>query len=76
VDEIGKAVGVGYEDAESLQPAEKIERRDEHRWELHPASSEDVAERNQSYDTPPAPSAALPAKDKASSAKRGKRKAA
>ena len=76
VDEIGKAVGVGYEDAEPLQPAEKIERRDEQRWELHPASSEDFAERNQSYDMPLAPSAAPPAKDKASSAKRGKRKAA
>jgi hypothetical protein len=77
VDEIGKAVGVGYEDAEPLQPTEKIQRRDEQRWELHPASSEDFAERNQSYDTTPAPpNPAPPRKRKSSSAKRGKRKAA
>jgi hypothetical protein len=70
VDEIGKAVGVDYQDAEPLQLAEKVERRDEQRWELHPASSEDFSERNQSYDTPPAP----PASRKP--AKRGRRKAA
>lgn len=50
VDEIGRAVGVVYEDAESLHTTEKLERRDAQRWELHPASSEDFAERNQSYD--------------------------
>jgi hypothetical protein len=77
VDEIGKAVGVGYEDAEPLQPAEKIERRDEQRWELHPASSEDFDERSQSYDTTPAPpNPTPPTQGRSSSAKRGKRKAA
>src|SRR5262249_2608477 len=56
VDEIGRAVGVDYEDAEPLHTTEKLERRDEKRWELHPASSEDFVERNKSYDTPSAPS--------------------
>ncbi|HET8721512.1 MAG TPA: DUF6335 family protein [Nitrospira sp.] len=54
VDEIGRAVGVDYQDSEPLQPTEKLERRDEKRWELHPASSEDFSERNQNYDAPPA----------------------
>jgi hypothetical protein len=75
VDEIGKAVGVNYEDAEPLQPAEKLERRDEQRWELNPASSEDFSERSQNYDKPEA--AAKPGGVKRPpSAKRGKRKAA
>jgi hypothetical protein len=51
VDEIGRAVGVNYEDAEPLDMTGKFERRDEQRWELHPASSEDFPERSQSYDT-------------------------
>lgn len=46
VEEIGKALGVEYEDAEELKGASKIEERDRHRWELDPASSEDYAERN------------------------------
>lgn len=71
VDEIGRAVGVGYEDSEPLQPTEKLERRDAQRWELHPASSEDFAERNRSYDMPPAPPT-----PNHSSTKREKRKAA
>jgi hypothetical protein len=45
VDEIGRAVGVNYEDGEPLDLDGKIERRDQKRWELHPASSEDFAER-------------------------------
>ena len=44
-DEIGKAMGVTYEDAEPLRPEEKIAQRDEERWELNPVSSEDYAER-------------------------------
>ncbi|MDF2458610.1 MAG: hypothetical protein K0S79_1026 [Nitrospira sp.] len=50
VDEIGRAVGVNYEDSEPLDPEAKIERRDTHRWELHPASSEDFAERTHPTD--------------------------
>ncbi|HET6679535.1 MAG TPA: DUF6335 family protein, partial [Nitrospira sp.] len=33
VDEIGRAVGVNYEDSEPLDPEAKIERREENRWE-------------------------------------------
>ena len=43
VEDIGKAVGVTYEDAEPLRPEEKIAQRDEERWELNPVSSEDYA---------------------------------
>ncbi len=41
VDDIGKAVGVQYEDNEELKGEEKITKRDKHRWELDPASAED-----------------------------------
>lgn len=45
VEEIGKALGVEYQDAEELKAAEKIAQRDRHRWELDPASSEDYQDR-------------------------------
>ena len=45
VDDIGRAVGVQYEDNEELKGEEKITKRDKHRWELDPASSEDYDER-------------------------------
>ncbi len=45
VEELGKAVGLSYEDGEPLHTAEKLESRDEHRWELDPASSEGFGER-------------------------------
>jgi Family of unknown function (DUF6335) len=41
VDDIGKALGVQYQDDEELQGADKVAGRDKHRWELDPASSED-----------------------------------
>jgi hypothetical protein len=41
VDEIGKALGVEYQDNEELNPGDKVGERDKHRWELDPASSED-----------------------------------
>jgi len=41
VDEIGKALGVTYEDAEELRASDKVAERDRHRWELDPASSDD-----------------------------------
>jgi hypothetical protein len=41
VDDIGKALGVTYEDSEELQGSDKITERDRHRWELDPASSDD-----------------------------------
>ena len=45
VDDIGKALGVEYEDNEELKAADKVGKRDKHRWELDPASSEDYDER-------------------------------
>ena len=44
VDDIGKALGVEYQDNEELKGADKIAERDKHRWELDPASSEDYQE--------------------------------
>ena len=41
VDDIGKALGVNYDDNEELRGSEKIIERDRHRWELDPASSDD-----------------------------------
>jgi hypothetical protein len=46
VDDIGRAVGVEYQDNEELKAVEKVAERDRKRWELDPASSEDYAERN------------------------------
>jgi hypothetical protein len=45
VDDIGKALGVEYDDNEPLKGSEKVIERDKHRWELDPASAEDYKER-------------------------------
>jgi hypothetical protein len=45
VDDIGKALGVEYQDDEELKASDKVTERDRHRWELDPASSEDYKER-------------------------------
>jgi hypothetical protein len=45
VDDIGKALGVEYEDDEELKAADKVVERDKHRWELDPASAEDYRDR-------------------------------
>jgi hypothetical protein len=45
VDDIGKALGVEYQDNEELRASDKVTARDKHRWELDPASSEDYKER-------------------------------
>ena len=45
VDDIGRAIGVEYEDNEELKGDTKITKRDRHRWELDPASSEDYNDR-------------------------------
>ena len=44
VDDIGKALGVQYQDAEELG-GDKLTGRDKHRWELDPASSDDYRDR-------------------------------
>ena len=46
VDDIGKALGVQYDDNEELKGADKISQRDKHRWELDPASSDDYRDRD------------------------------
>lgn len=46
VDDIGRAVGVEYQDNEELKGADKVARRDKHRWELDPASAEDYDDRD------------------------------
>ena len=46
VDDIGKALGVEYEDNEELKASDKIAERDRHRWELDPASSDDYKDRD------------------------------
>jgi hypothetical protein len=45
VDDIGRALGVEYQDNEELRASDKVGARDKHRWELDPASSEDYKER-------------------------------
>jgi uncharacterized protein DUF6335 len=45
VDDIGKALGVEYQDNEELKASDKVKERDRKRWELDPASSEDYKER-------------------------------
>jgi hypothetical protein len=45
VDDIGKSLGVEYQDNEELRGSEKVVDRDRHRWELDPASSEDYKDR-------------------------------
>jgi len=45
VDDIGRALGVEYQDNEELRASDKVAARDKHRWELDPASSEDYRDR-------------------------------
>ncbi|MEZ5289424.1 MAG: DUF6335 family protein, partial [Vicinamibacterales bacterium] len=45
VEEIGRALGVEYEDDEELQGGDEIAERDRHRWELDPGSSDDFDDR-------------------------------
>ena len=44
VDEIGRALGIEYEDDEELQGGAEIAERDAHRWELDPNSKDDFDE--------------------------------
>jgi hypothetical protein len=46
VDDIGRALGVEYQDNEELKGGDKISGRDKHRWELDPASAEDYNDRD------------------------------
>ncbi len=44
VDEIVSALDVTFNDNEPLRPGEKIKSRDQHRWELNPASLSEGAD--------------------------------
>ena len=44
VDDIGRALGVEYEDDEELQGGAEIANRDRNRWELDPSSKDDFEE--------------------------------
>ncbi|ALA58754.1 DUF6335 family protein [Nitrospira moscoviensis] len=57
VDEVGKAVGIEYQDNEPLKFGDKMAERDERRWELNPASSEDYQTRTDRAEgeAPPQP---------------------
>jgi hypothetical protein len=46
VEDIGRALGVQYDDDEELKGGDEIASRDRHRWELDPASSDDFDERD------------------------------
>jgi hypothetical protein len=46
VDEIGRSLGVEYDDDEELQGGDEIVARDKNRWELDPASADDFDERD------------------------------
>jgi Family of unknown function (DUF6335) len=75
VEEIGEAVGVTYQEGEPLRLTEKIEERDNKRWELNPASSEDLAERSRLPEEQPPPANIKKARKAAASpkGKQGKR---
>ena len=45
VEELGEAIGLTYEDNEPLHTDEKLRARDQKRWELDPASSDDYQNR-------------------------------
>ncbi|HEY7289343.1 MAG TPA: DUF6335 family protein [Vicinamibacterales bacterium] len=45
VEDIGRALGIEYNDNEELKSGDKLTKRDKHRWELDPASSEDYKDR-------------------------------
>ena len=45
VEEIGRSLGVDYQDNEELKAVDKVTERDRKRWELDPASSEDYKDR-------------------------------
>jgi hypothetical protein len=44
VDEIGRAMGIEYDDDEELKGGDELAERDRHRWELDPASKDDFEE--------------------------------
>lgn len=45
VDEVGGAMGVSYSDSEPLDTNEKLEQRDDNRWDMDPASDPEYQDR-------------------------------
>jgi hypothetical protein len=62
VDDVGKAVGVEYQDNEPLKFGDKVAERDERRWELDPASSEDYRARTGETEAGPPSQSDAPAR--------------
>lgn len=60
VDELGKAVGITYDDSEPLRFDDKVADRDVQRWELNPASSEGYQERLRELTEPGTPTPTSP----------------
>lgn len=52
VSEVGRALGVEYQDNEELRGSDKVGDRDRHRWEWDPASAEDYRERSRRRRAP------------------------
>lgn len=50
VDDLGEAVGIQYQDDEPLNTYDKIAERDENRWELNPASTDEYEEDLELHD--------------------------
>jgi hypothetical protein len=46
IDAIGRAAGLVVRDDKPFRGIDEVERRDEHRWELDPASAEDSSSRD------------------------------
>lgn len=56
VDEVGGSVGVSYSDSEPLNTNEKLEQRDDNRWDMNPASDPEFQDRiKQEFRDPRAP---------------------
>jgi hypothetical protein len=62
VDDVGKAAGVEYQDNEPLKFGDKVAERDERRWELDPASSEDYRARTGETEAGPPSQSDAPAR--------------
>lgn len=75
VDDIGRAAGVTYQDNEPLKFGDKTAARDEQRWELNPASSEDYETRTAERGTS-SPSHTSPGPTQSGTVKPGSSKAA
>ena len=63
VDDIGRALGIQYQDDQELQGGDEVTERDKHRWELDPASSDDWPHENDRGLRPQTPTRSLAGPD-------------